>query len=53
MSVPPDPTCGPSPPHHPAFAAAQTLGFFFLQQIYWENAKFQRKKKGLFTHIVT
>ncbi len=26
--------------------------FFFLQ-IYWENAKFQCKKKGLFIHIVT
>ena len=41
-------TGGVSPPWtHP-------LGFFFFfLQIYWENAKFQCKKKGLFTHIVT
>ncbi len=29
------------------------LEFFFFLQIYSENAKFQCKKKGLFTHIVT
>jgi hypothetical protein len=37
-------------PHHPG--VTPPLDFVFLQ-IYWENAKFQSKKKGLFTHIVT
>jgi hypothetical protein len=39
-------------PHHPGGVSDPPLDFFFLQ-IYWENAKFQCKKKGLFTHIVT
>jgi hypothetical protein len=38
-------------PHNPGVVDTK-LDFFFLQ-IYWENAKFQCKNKGLFTHIVT
>ncbi len=39
-------------PHHPGVSETPPSRFFFIQ-IHWKNAKFQCKKKGLFTHIVT
>jgi hypothetical protein len=40
-------------PHHPGGVSDTAPWFVFFLQIYWENAVFQCKKKGLFTHIVT
>jgi hypothetical protein len=40
-------------PHHAGVSETPPSRFFFKKQIYWENAKFQCKKKRLFTHIVT
>jgi hypothetical protein len=40
-------------PYHPGVSPDTPTWIFFFLQIYWENAKFQCKKKGLFTHIVT
>jgi hypothetical protein len=37
-------------PHHPGVFSDTPPWIFFF---YWENAKFQCKKKGLFTQIMT